>query len=113
MSVTKGSKWSTVRILRHLVLEVESVFEDTGFTSKADFVADAVRRRLEELMALKTEKLSPKEKESLLLAAEDYYKQHKNFEEEGVRALLQDRYHFWPKWKQELGVLFVCTQKIN
>ncbi|MEM2182502.1 MAG: CopG family transcriptional regulator [Nitrososphaerota archaeon] len=50
--MSKRSKWKTISLRTELVEKVEKLIEhrpDLGYTSVADFIADAVRRRLEEL----------------------------------------------------------------
>jgi Arc/MetJ-type ribon-helix-helix transcriptional regulator len=50
--MSKKPKWRTISLRVELVEKIEKLIEsrpDLGYSSVADFVADAVRRRLEEL----------------------------------------------------------------
>ena len=47
----KKDSYRTIRLPKELVEEIEEIIRDKslGYTSKADFVKDAVRRRIEEI----------------------------------------------------------------
>lgn len=47
----KKDSYRTIRLPKELVEEIEKIIRDKslGYTSKADFVKDAVRRRIEEI----------------------------------------------------------------
>ena len=49
--MAKDDKYRTIRLPKELVEEIEELIKDKtlGYTSKADFVKDAVRRRIEEI----------------------------------------------------------------
>jgi len=50
--MSKKPKWRTISLRVELVEKIEKLLEsrpDLGYSSVADFVADAVRRRLEEV----------------------------------------------------------------
>lgn len=43
-----GNKWSTIKILRSLKSEVETICESNEFSNPSQFIAYAVRKELEE-----------------------------------------------------------------
>ena len=50
--MSRRSRWRSVSLRTELIEKIEKLIEqrpDLGYTSVADFIADAVRRRLEEL----------------------------------------------------------------
>ena len=49
--MAKDDGYRTIRLPKDLVEEIEELIKDKslGYTSKADFVKDAVRRRIEEI----------------------------------------------------------------
>ncbi|RLI75667.1 CopG family transcriptional regulator [Archaeoglobales archaeon] len=56
--MANNDKYRTIRLPKDLVAEIEELIKDKslGYVSKADFVKDAVRRRLEELKKMKKSK---------------------------------------------------------
>jgi len=49
--MAKENGYRTIRLPKELVEEIEELIKDKslGYTSRADFVKDAVRRRIEEI----------------------------------------------------------------
>lgn len=109
------SKWRTISLPDALLGTVESLIKDVPeYTSMSDFVAKATADKLK--LERSKNPLSDEDKTFLLVDAEDYYKLHHNFEEEGVRDFLKTQHldrKKWPLWKIELGVLFICSLKTN
>lgn len=113
--MTTKSKWRTISLPDALLDTVESFIRSVPeYTSMSDFVAKATADKLKRERG--KHPLTEEDKTFLLVDAEDYYKQYHNFEEEGVRDFLKTRHNDrkkWPLWKIELGVLFICSLKIN
>jgi len=105
----------TVKIIPVLAEKVDSILKDQGYSSRANFVEDAIRRHLEYLKSQsKHENLTEDEKLHLIAWAQDC-KGLNIAEENEIQALLLENQHVWP-WlinKLLLSVEFIMSLKSN